>query len=152
MSAILNELQRRDRQMKPLAELCKECNLLFFFFFFLAFKFSYFVVVIVKASVAEQQRLRQTLAQVEREKSLLLQEKDNLQKKMGNRSLESSEIMDARFKENEDKLHQLQTQLAEAYKKNSDNVEKMLAALSGQRDAETKATGKRTDCFFFDVF
>jgi hypothetical protein len=43
-------------------------------------------------------------------------------------------------RELEDEMHKLQGQLAEAYKKNSDNAEKMLAALSGQRDAETKVS------------
>lgn len=121
-------------------------------FFFPSFRFFPRLILdtfLDQASVSEQQRLRLNLAQVEREKSLLLQERDSLQKKMGSQSSEMVDHArfkeaDARFKEAEDKLHQLQTQLAEAYKKNSDNVEKMLAALSGQREAEARATGAVT--------
>jgi autophagy-related protein 16 len=96
-------------------------------------------------SVQEQLRLRQALGQVEREKAVLQGEKEALIRKAGGRTLESNELLDARVKEVEDRCHALQTQLTEAYKKNSDNVEKMLAAVSGQREAETRATERENE-------
>ncbi len=76
---------------------------------------------------------------------MLQGEKEGLLRKVGSRSLESSDVLDARAKEIEDRCHALQSQLTEAYKKNGDNVEKMLAALSGQREAEAKAAEKEAE-------
>lgn len=119
--AVLSLLLERDAQNAVMARFCGD----------------------YQQSVGEQMKLRGQLSQVLRERAVLEGEKEALLRKIGAGSVQSSAEMDAKVRELEDKVHQLQSQLTEAYRNNSINVEKMLAAVSGVQEKEAEAARLR---------
>lgn len=97
------------------------------------------VFCVDQTAILEQQRLATLLSQVQREKAVFEGEKNELLRKIGVGSVQSSSEMDAKARELEERVHDLQSQLTEAYRKNSTNVEKMLLAVSGAQEKEAEA-------------
>ena len=93
----------------------------------------------------DYQKAVEQVVKLERERSSLQNEKEALLLKIGVSDVKTSVEMDQKLKELEEKANTLQSQLTDAYKKNGDNVEKMLAALSAQRQADQVAQEKETE-------
>jgi Skp family chaperone for outer membrane proteins len=92
-----------------------------------------------QATLNEQERLRKDLAQVEREKDALLL-------RLGVGDVRSSLETETKLRAYEEELHTLQSQLTAAYKKNNDNVEKLLAAHEREAEARVRKFSVHFEC------